>query len=70
MLDVAIRHCFSNHFRAIELLTTECHDAARNLYFKRGFEIINCRRQLFAAGLADITLYTLRMPCVASSVKS
>ena len=63
IIDVALDHCLKYKFRAIELTTTEHHEAARNLYTKKGFELINSYHKTFAMNLVSITLYRLRLPC-------
>ncbi len=38
-MDRVIKFCSHKGFIGIELVTTECHDGARILYEKKGFEI-------------------------------
>ena len=63
LVEVGLKHSVQNNFRAVELVTTECHEAARGLYLKKGFEIYQCYKRDFMLGLASINLYRLRMPC-------
>ena len=63
MMDVALGHCRTFKFRAIELITTEHHEAARNLYSGKGFELIASYEKNFVIGLVSITLYRLRRAC-------
>ena len=67
LVETAIKHCLESNFRALELLTTDCHEAARSLYIKRGFEIVQCQKKAFAGGLAEVTLYRLRLACTLSN---
>lgn len=64
LTNVALDHCSMSNFRAVELLTTEHHQAARNLYAKKGFELIETKRKSFVCGLLGFSLYRLRVPCV------
>ena len=62
MLDVALRHCLDHRFRAIELVTTEHHQAARNLYANRGFEFHGTYDKNFLLwGIVSLTMYRLRV---------
>ena len=63
IIDEALEHCLKYKFRAVELTTTEHHEAARNLYTKKGFELINSYHKRFFMGLVSLTLYRLRLPC-------
>lgn len=63
MMDNALDHCRSYRFRAIELITTEHHEAARNLYARKGFELLASYDKNFVLGLVSITLYRLRRSC-------
>jgi len=63
MMDIALDHCRSFKYRAIELITTEHHEAARNLYARKGFELIASFEKNFVFGLVSITLYRLRRSC-------
>ncbi|CAL4155996.1 unnamed protein product, partial [Meganyctiphanes norvegica] len=38
MLEEVINFCLEHNYDGIELVTTECHHKARELYYKRGFE--------------------------------
>lgn len=63
MMDVALDHCRAFKFRAIELITTEHHEAARNLYSRKGFELIASYEKNFVIGFVSITLFRLRRAC-------
>jgi len=63
MMDHALDHCRTFKFRAIELITTEHHEAARNLYARKGFELLASYDKNFVFGLVSITLYRLRRSC-------
>jgi len=39
LVDRVIKFCSQKGFIGIELVTTECHDSARKLYEKKGFEV-------------------------------
>jgi len=66
LTDVALDHCAKANFRAIELFTTEYHQAARSLYASKGFELIETTRKSFLGGLLSFSLYRLRVPCILS----
>ena len=63
MMDIALDHCRSFKLRAIELITTEHHEAARNLYARKRFELIASYEKNFVFGLVSIVLYRLRRSC-------
>ena len=50
MMDTALDHCRAYKFRAIELITTEHHEAARNLYARKGFELIASYEKISSSG--------------------
>lgn len=64
LTNVALDHCARANFRAVELLTTEHHQAARNLYANKGFDLINTHHKLFCGGLLSVAMYRLRTPCI------
>ena len=53
-------------FRAVELLTTEHHQAARSLYAIKGFELIETIEKTYLGGIICFVLYRLRMPCIVT----
>ena len=64
LTDVALEHCSAANFRAVELLTTEHHQAARSLYAVKGFDLIETIRKPYLGGLLFLVLYRLRIPCI------
>jgi len=64
LTDVALEHCSESNFRAVELLTTEHHQAARSLYAVKGFDLIETIRKPFLGGLLFLVMYRLRIPCI------
>merc|ERR1712156_214694 len=66
LTDAAIEHCAKSNFRAVELITTEHHQAARSLYAIKGFELIETTDKNFLGGLVRFTLYRLRLPCIVT----
>ena len=62
LTDVALEHCSAANFRAVELLTTEHHQAARSLYAVKGFDLIETIRKPYLGGLLFLVLYRLRIP--------
>ncbi len=64
LLETAIRHCVGQKaFRAIELNTTECHTEAKNLYLKKGFQIVQTYDKDYLFGIISVNMYRFRMPC-------
>ena len=61
LTDAALEHCSRANFRAVELLTTEHHQAARSLYASKGFELIETIRKPFVGGLFSLAIYRLRI---------
>ena len=66
LVETTIKHCVNKRFRAIELLTTEFHRSAKNLYVKKGFEIMNSYPKGLVLGFISIGMYRFRMPCVST----
>ena len=64
LTDVALDHCARANFRAVELLTTEFHQAARSLYATKGFELIETTRKTYLGGLLSFSLYRLRVASI------
>merc|ERR1719376_1643039 len=64
LLDVGLKHCLLNRFRAVELVTTEHHQAARNLYASRGFELQSIYHKNYLVwGIISLSMYRLRVAC-------
>ncbi len=64
LVDLVLEHCARKGFRAVECLTTECHNAGRCLYAKKGFDIVGVSVKQYLLGLITITLYRYRKPCI------
>lgn len=64
LVDVALEHCAKANYRAIELVTTEHHQAARSLYASKGFELIEKNKKNYLEGLISLNLYRLRLSAV------
>lgn len=62
LTDVALDHCAKMNFRAIELITTEHHQAARHLYSSKGFELIETKKRSFGGGLVSFDQHRFRLP--------
>lgn len=64
LLDVGLKHCLQSKFRAVELITTEHHQAARNLYASRGFELLSVYYKNYLVwGVVSLAMYRLRVAC-------
>jgi len=70
ILEVGLRHCLDARFRAVELITTEHHQAARSLYANWGFEFMQIYRKNYLFwGIVSLTLYRLRVACLTIGKK-
>jgi hypothetical protein len=43
----------------VELITSEHHEKARSLYYKKGFELIGSYQKRFVGGLVGLNMYRL-----------
>lgn len=70
ILEVGLRHCLDARFRAVELITTEHHQAARSLYSNWGFEFLQVytKNYLFW-GIVSLNMYRLRVACLTIAKK-
>ncbi|XP_067005240.2 N-acetyltransferase family 8 member 3 [Anabrus simplex] len=57
LLDEALRFCKTRGYSTVELVTTECHDAARELYLKKGFELKQMYHKQVVGTLITILMY-------------
>lgn len=64
LTDTALEHCARSNYRAVELVTSEHHQAARSLYAIKGFEMIESIEKSYLGGVVRFALYRLRMPCI------
>ena len=64
LVGAALNHCIDQKFRAIELVTTEHHVAARSLYANHGFSLMNSAEKTYILwGIISITMHRLRVAC-------
>lgn len=64
LLRTALDHCLQHKFRAVELVTTEHHVAARSLYADHGFELqATVQKRYLLWGLITLTMHRLRVAC-------
>ena len=63
LLNEAISHCHRHRYRAVELITSEHHHEARNLYLKRGFQILRTYSTDYLFGLISWQMHRYRLPC-------
>ncbi len=62
IVDEALKHCV-RHFRAVETSTSQCHESARSLFVRKGFDVL----QSYHSNVFPLTSakkYRLRMPCI------
>ncbi|KAJ9599166.1 hypothetical protein L9F63_010343 [Diploptera punctata] len=59
LTDEAIRFCNEKGYAAIELVTSECHDAARELYLKKGFDLKQMYHKQIFGTIVTIQMYQL-----------
>lgn len=64
LLDAAIRHCLIHNFRAVEVVANQCHEHGRTLLVKKGFDILHCYKKDLVFGLASVSMYRMRLPCI------
>ncbi|CAB4065867.1 unnamed protein product [Lepeophtheirus salmonis] len=60
LIDVALSHCKSKEFQAVELITSQYHDSARNLYYRKGFKMKKSYKKNLLFGSFPIEMYRLR----------
>ena len=59
LLEVACRFCGDAGLAHVRLQTTECHDAAKSLFYKRGFQILNyIHKPMFAGVKVGVYMFT------------
>lgn len=53
-----------SEYETIDLVTTECHDAARELYMKKGFELRQLYHKQIIGTLVQVLMYefSLKVP--------
>jgi GNAT superfamily N-acetyltransferase len=59
LVDEALRFCKDKGYAAVELVTSECHDAARELYLKKGFELKQMYHKSIVGTVVTIQMYDL-----------
>ena len=70
ILEVGLRHCVDARYRAVELITTEHHQAARSLYANWGFEFMNVYRKNYLFwGVVSLQMYRLRVATLTLAKK-
>jgi len=57
IVDSVIKFCTQKGFVSIELVTTECHDSARRLYEKKGFEM----KQMYHKKILNLSSLAITM---------
>jgi GNAT superfamily N-acetyltransferase len=65
LVDEALRFCKDKGYSAVELVTSECHDAARELYLKKGFDL----KQMYHKPIVG-TMVTVQMYVFVFHIKS
>ncbi|XP_069690206.1 N-acetyltransferase family 8 member 3-like [Periplaneta americana] len=70
LLDEALRFCMDRGYAAVELVTSECHDAARELYLKKGFELKQMYHKPIVGTVVSIQMYALIFRIRPSEVTS
>ncbi|XP_037077920.1 uncharacterized protein LOC119098975 [Pollicipes pollicipes] len=59
MLDVACRFCGDAGLSNVRLQTTECNDAAKSMFYNRGFQILNyIHKPMFAGVRVGVYMFT------------
>ncbi|PNF17452.1 hypothetical protein B7P43_G00359 [Cryptotermes secundus] len=57
LVDEALRFCKDKGYCAVELVTSECHDAARELYLKKGFDLKQIYHKPIVGTIVTIQMY-------------
>ncbi|XP_039278022.1 N-acetyltransferase family 8 member 3-like [Nilaparvata lugens] len=58
LLKEALDFC-QDKYVGVELVTTECHDVARDFYFKKGFELRNMFHKRLVGNIITVLIYEL-----------
>lgn len=61
LVDEVIKFAVSKGYDAIELVTSECHNNARELYLKKGFELKQMYHKHVFGSLVSILIYELTL---------
>jgi GNAT superfamily N-acetyltransferase len=59
LVDEALKFCKDKGYSAVELVTSECHDAARELYLKKGFDLKQMYHKPIVGTVVTIQMYDL-----------
>jgi GNAT superfamily N-acetyltransferase len=59
LVDEALRFCKDKGYSGVELGTGECHDAARELYLKKGFDLKQMYHKPIFGTVVTIQMYHL-----------
>lgn len=59
LLDEVFRFCHEKNYSGVELITTECHDVAREFYVRKGFELKHMYHKQLFGSLVTILMYEL-----------
>ncbi|KDR18719.1 probable N-acetyltransferase CML3 [Zootermopsis nevadensis] len=59
LVDEALRFCKDKGYSAVELVTSECHDAARELYLKKGFDLKQMYHKPIVGTVVTVQMYDL-----------
>lgn len=59
LLDEALKFCHERGYDGVDLITTECHDSAREFYVKKGFDLKQMYHKQIFGSLISILIYEL-----------
>ncbi|XP_075216749.1 N-acetyltransferase family 8 member 3-like [Lycorma delicatula] len=59
LLNEVLKFCHEKNYNGVELVTTECHDVAREFYVKKGFELKQMYHKQLLGSLVTILMYEL-----------
>ncbi|KAF4533190.1 hypothetical protein B566_EDAN001732 [Ephemera danica] len=70
LLREAVSFCRTKGYKEVELVTSECHDAARELYLSAGFDVKQMYHKPIVGNLITLTMYQLIYKLQSNQVKS
>jgi len=60
----AFRHCLDQNYRAVQLVTTDCHHSARSFFEQQEWKMTSGYQKRYLGGLVKIGMCVFRKPCI------
>lgn len=70
LLNEAVSFCRTSGYSEVELVTSECHDAARELYLSHNFEVKQMYHKPIIGSLITLTMYQLTCKLQQNQIKT